>query len=56
VADILKRELGVEVELLEGNRNEFTVLVADKVVAKNGWLSFPTDKNILSAVRQELKS
>ena len=56
MADLLKRELGVEVELKEGGRGEFTVWVNDKVVAKKGWLRFPQDEKVLTAVRQELEA
>jgi hypothetical protein len=54
VAELLKQEFGVEVELVEGNKNEFTVLVDQQVVARNGWISFPTDQTIFAAVRQAL--
>ena len=51
MADLLKKELNVETELIEGDRGEFTVWVADKVVAKKGWLGFPDDEKVLAAVR-----
>ena len=56
MADLIKRELGVEVELVEGNKNEFSVWVDNKVVAKQGWIIFPTDNKILSAVRRQLEA
>ena len=55
MADMIKRELGIEAELQEGDRGEFTVWVNDKVVAKKGWFRFPQNERVLSAVRQELK-
>jgi len=55
VADLLKRELGVEAELVEGSRGEFTVRVGDKIVAQKGWIRFPQDKKVLSAVRQAIE-
>lgn len=54
MAELIKRELGVEPELIEGDRGEFTVWVGDRVVAKKGWVRFPPDKRVLSAVQQAL--
>jgi hypothetical protein len=54
VAELIKRELGVEPELIEGDRGEFTVWVGDRVVAKKGWVRFPTDESVLAAVRAAL--
>jgi hypothetical protein len=51
VAELLKQELNVETNLIEGDRGEFTVWVGDEVVAKKGWLGFPDDKKVLEAVR-----
>jgi hypothetical protein len=52
VADLIKRELGVESELTEGDRGEFTVWVGDRKVAEKGWVRFPSDQRVLSEVRQ----
>ena len=54
MADMIKRELGIEAELQEGDRGVFTVRVNDKVVAKKSWLRFPQMEKVLLAVRQEL--
>jgi hypothetical protein len=54
VADLLKKELGVETKLIAGDRGEFTVWVGDEVVAKKNWLGFPEDEKVLTAVRQAL--
>ena len=54
MAELIKRELGVEPELIEGDRGEFSVWVGDQVVAKKGWVRFPADVKVLSAVRQAL--
>jgi hypothetical protein len=54
VAELIKRELGVEPELIEGDRGEFTVWVGGRVVAKKGWVRFPADTRVLAAVRQAL--
>ena len=54
VAELIKRELGVEPELIEGDREEFSVWVGDQIVAKKGWVIIPSDKKVLSAVKQAL--
>jgi hypothetical protein len=52
VADALRREPGVEVELVDGRRGEFTVLVEDQVVAKKGLIFKPSVEKVLKAVRE----
>jgi hypothetical protein len=54
VAELIKRELGIQPELVEGDRGEFTVWVGDRMVAQKGWVRFPQDKKVLSAVKQAL--
>jgi len=54
VAELIKRELGVQPELVEGDRGEFTVWVGNQVVVKKGWLRFPSDQKVLTAVRQAI--
>ena len=54
MADLLKKELGVDTELVAGDRGEFTVWVGEEVVAKKNWLGFPDDEKVLAAVRQAL--
>ena len=54
MAELIKRELGVEPELVEGDRGEFTVWVDDRLVAKKGWVRFPPDRRVLAGVRQAL--
>jgi hypothetical protein len=54
VAELLKRELGIETELIEGNRGEFTVWVGEQLVAEKGWIRFPSNEKVLSAVSQAL--
>lgn len=39
---------------MEGDRGEFTVWVGERLVAKKGWVRFPSDKKVLSAVREAL--
>jgi hypothetical protein len=54
VAAMLERELGVKSDLIEGQLGEFTVSVANKVVAKKGLIFFPPEQKILNAVRKAL--
>ena len=54
MAELLKKELGVETKLIEGDRGEFTVWVGDEVVAKKGWTGFPADEKVLAAVKEAL--
>ncbi len=54
MADLLKSELGVETDLVAGDRGEFTVWVGETLVAKKGWLGFPADEKILASVREAL--
>jgi hypothetical protein len=52
VAALIKDELGLDSELSEGGRGEFTVWVGDQVVAKKDLQGFPSDEDALAAVRQ----
>ena len=52
MAALIKDELGVDSELTEGGRGEFTVWVGDQVVAKKDTEVFPTDEEVLAAVRR----
>jgi hypothetical protein len=54
VAAFIREQLGLQPELVEGDRGEFTVWVGDQMVAKKGWVRFPQDQNVLSAVQQAL--
>ncbi len=52
MADALRKEPGVEVELVDGNHGELTVLVDGHVVAKK-WLLFkPSVDKVVQAVRE----
>lgn len=51
---MIKQELGVEPELIEGDRGEFTVWVGEEVVARKGWLRLPAAEKVLEAVRRAL--
>jgi hypothetical protein len=54
VAALIERELGVETEMVEGDRGEFTVWVGERQVARKGWIRFPSDAKVLAAVREAL--
>jgi hypothetical protein len=54
VAALIKKETGLETELVEGNRGEFTVWVENAVVAQKGPAGFPEDEEALSAVQRAL--
>lgn len=51
---MLKNELGLETQLIEGKRGEFTVAVNEVEIARKGWLGFPKDEKILEDVRNYL--
>lgn len=50
----LREELGIEALLVKGHGGIFTVAVNGKVVAKKTWSGFPTEAEVLEAVRKEL--
>jgi hypothetical protein len=50
VAAELRKEHGVEVELVEGGKGEFSVHVDGHLVAQKG-ATAPTDEEVLAAVR-----
>jgi hypothetical protein len=52
VADALRQEPGVEVEMVDGNRGEFSVLVDGHVVAKKGFFLKPGVEDVVKAVRK----
>jgi hypothetical protein len=55
VAALLESELGIETELVEGGRREFSVWVGGrKVAAKNILQIFPSDASIVRKVRARL--
>ena len=54
MAALIKQEVGVEPELFEGGRGEFTVWVGDAVVAQKDVQGFPSDDQALAAVQQAL--
>ena len=52
MAALIKDQLGVDSELTEGGRGEFTVWVGDQVVAKKDTEGFPSDEEALAAVKR----
>jgi len=52
VAEALRKEPGLEVELVDGNRGEFTVLVGGQKVAGKQGDDFPTIEQVVAAVRK----
>ena len=52
MAALIKDTLGLDSELSEGGRGEFTVWVGDEIVAKKDAQGFPSDEDALAAVRQ----
>jgi hypothetical protein len=52
VAAVLKQELGVDSELIAGDRGEFTVWLGDELIARKDARGFPSDDDVLAAVRR----
>jgi hypothetical protein len=51
VAAALRKEPGIQVEVIDGGRGEFTVSVDGQVVAQKGE-TVPSEEEILAAVRK----
>ncbi|HEY3045795.1 MAG TPA: hypothetical protein VGJ39_17330 [Vicinamibacterales bacterium] len=54
MAALIKDALGIDSEVVEGGRGEFTVWVGDQVVAKKDTQGFPSDEEALAAVKQAM--
>ena len=54
MAALIKKEIGVETELVEGRRGEFTVWVGEQLVAQKDSLGFPSEHDALAAVQRAL--
>lgn len=54
MAAVITKQTGVEPELVEGGRGEFTVWVGETVVAQKDADGFPSEKDVLSAVQAAL--
>jgi len=55
VAALLERDLGVDADMVEGKRSEFTVWVGDKLVAEKSSSGFPSDEDVVAGVRAALR-
>jgi hypothetical protein len=51
VAADLKRDLGVDAQLVVGGSGEFTVWVGEHMVAEKKWGRFPDSADVVQAVR-----
>jgi hypothetical protein len=54
VAAVLKQDIGADAEVVEGNRGEFTVWVGEERVAGKDAMGFPSEQDVLAAVRKAL--
>lgn len=54
MAEKIKEKFGLDTELVEGGRGEFTVLVDGEPAAKKGWLLIPSDEKILAGVGEKI--
>jgi hypothetical protein len=52
VADALRKEPGVEVEVVNGSRGELTVLADGRPVARKWFLFKPSVEKVVKAVRE----
>jgi hypothetical protein len=55
-AAAIKKEFGVEVETVVGDRGEFTVWVNGEKVLGKGVLLLPSEKKIVATVRPKLST
>ena len=54
MAALIRDATGAEVDVVEGARGEFSIRVGDRVVAEKSRTGFPTEADIVAAVRQAL--
>lgn len=54
MAAALEERLGVEAELVAGDRGEFSVYVDGRRVVKKPWLGFPKETDVVKAVQAAL--
>jgi hypothetical protein len=55
LAAVIRKGTGIDAELVEGRRGEFTVWVGESVVAqKDADLGFPSEEDALAAVQRAL--
>jgi len=51
VAALIKQDLGVDTELVEGRRGEFTIWVGDEMVAAKDHDGYPAEPAVVAAVK-----
>ena len=51
MAALIKDATGAETDVVEGARGEFSIRVGDRVVAEKSRTGFPSDDEIVAAVR-----
>jgi predicted Rdx family selenoprotein len=56
VAALIKAETGVDSTVVEGARGEFSVRVDDHIVAQKSRTGFPSDDQVVQAVRAAIAS
>ena len=52
MAAVLEEDIGAKAELIEGNRGEFTVWVGEERVAGKDATGYPSEQDVLTAVRK----
>jgi len=53
---VLEKELGLSAELEVGTPGSFVVLVDGEAVAEKGFLGFPSEEEIVKAVRKKVSA
>jgi hypothetical protein len=56
VAALIEQEIGVETDLIEGKRGEFSVWVDDELIAQKDTQGFPSEDDVVAAVRKTIGS
>ena len=54
MAAVIKHALGIDAELQEGARGEFSIWVGEKRVAQKGSEGFPSEEDALAAVKSHM--
>lgn len=54
MVELIEEEFGLKAECKQGRLGEFAVLVNDRVVARKKLVKFPSDREVVSAIRQAL--
>ena len=50
-AATLKTELGIEPQIIDGAKGEFTVLVGERILAQNSGTTLPAAEQVIAAMR-----